>query len=352
MRLPQSLLASRYVLGGLLTAALVALTALLAAAPSNAGTSPGADSTPVPCSTPGVDYQGIDASPREVDPGATVTVTVRYGTTGSGSAGACGVDARDFPVYARREGQTSFQQIGVVHTPAAQKEASGSLTDTPERTTEYALYEDGRQVVRVAVGMPGPRPSPALDECFAWPISLSTSTINATGAAEVTVRGAPGAAVDLLAYTRPSTEYRVVRSATTDASGLAGFTVRPPANTRLVARRHERCSGPPIDETNASVVLNVRTALTITAERNGTRDVTFAGDSLPARPGGLIVSLYRITDDGRQVLTSQARAGATDGQWSVRRRFTGSGRFGFVARTGQDLQNAPGASNVRSTLIY
>jgi hypothetical protein len=64
------------------------------------------------------------------------------------------------------------------------------------------------------------------------------------------------------------------------------------------------------------------------------------------------VSLYRQTADGRSVLTAQTRADATTGQWTVRRAFTGSGRFGFVVRTGQDLLNAPGASNVRSLLVY
>ena len=79
---------------------------------------------------------------------------------------------------------------------------------------------------------------------------------------------------------------------------------------------------------------------------------TFAGDSLPARPGGLIVSLSLVMGSGSQVLTAQTRAAATSGDWVINRTFTGSGRFGFVVRTGQDLRNAPGASKSRSTLIY
>jgi hypothetical protein len=99
-------------------------------------------------------------------------------------------------------------------------------------------------------------------------------------------------------------------------------------------------------------VINVRTTLTLDVVRNGTRDYTFSGDSLPARRGGLIVSLYRVTSSGSQVLTAQTRADATTGRYRIDRRFSGSGRFGFVVRTGQDLQNAPGASNVRSLLVY
>jgi hypothetical protein len=52
------------------------------------------------------------------------------------------------------------------------------------------------------------------------------------------------------------------------------------------------------------------------------------------------------------VLTAQARASATTGEWTITRQFTGSGTFGFILRTGQDLQNAPGASHVRPTSVF
>ena len=106
------------------------------------------------------------------------------------------------------------------------------------------------------------------------------------------------------------------------------------------------------DAARFSVVLNVRTQLSLNVVRNGKQFYTFSGRALPARTGGLIVSLYRVTNDGRQILTSQTRASAATGQYVINRRFTGTGRFGFVVRTGQDLQNAPGASNVRSLLVF
>lgn len=181
--------------------------------------------------------------------------------------------------------------------------------------------------------------------CIATTVVLPASTITATGAATVQVRGGSGTQVDLLAYSRPSTEYTVVRSGLIGNDGTASFSVRPPTNTRLLARQAGCADGP-------SVVLNVQTALSLQVVRNGARDYTFRGDSLPARPGGLIVSLYRITADGSSVLTAQTRASASTGDWTLRRVFTGSGRFGFVVRTGQDLQNAPGSSNVRSLLVH
>ena len=199
---------------------------------------------------------------------------------------------------------------------------------------------------------PSPTQTPVRDCRAGARVSLDRNTITATGSASVTVTYRSNTLVDLFAYTQPSTEYRLVRSETTNADGVATFVVRPPANTRLEARpRREDCTDP-VFGTEPSVVLNVRTALTLTAVRNGTRDYTFAGDSLPARQGGLIVSLYRVTESGSQVLTAQTRASAASGDWAINRKFTGSGRFGFVARTGQDLQNAPGTSNTRSTLIY
>jgi hypothetical protein len=177
-------------------------------------------------------------------------------------------------------------------------------------------------------------------------LNLPQTRIVATQEAVVEVRAAAGTVVDLHAYTRPATEYRVVRTGTAGSDGTLRFALRPPANTRLYAQRR----GCPQQTT--PVVLDVGTALSLGAARLGPRSYAFSGDSLPARPGGLVVSLYRVEADGREVLTGQARADAADGTWALERRFTGSGRFGFVARTGQDLQNAPGRSNVRPTLVY
>ncbi|MCW2613565.1 MAG: 5-nucleotidase protein [Frankiales bacterium] len=206
-----------------------------------------------------------------------------------------------------------------------------------------------------ATASPSPSATPTVPVpapfCAQAPVvTLGSSTIVATGSTPVTVSAAASQTVDLYAYTRPSTGYRLVRSGVTGQDGKVTFAdpVRPPANTRLYAQVRGRT----VDPARASVVLNVRTALSLFATRNGPRSYTFSGDSLPARKGGLIVSLYRVTSTGAQVLTAQTRASATTGEWTIDRTFTGTGRFGFVVRTGQDLQNAPGASNVRPTLVF
>ena len=189
------------------------------------------------------------------------------------------------------------------------------------------------------------RPAP----CAPTSVQLERTTITATGSTGVTIRTAPNSIVDLYAYTQPSRTFRIVRSAEVNSTGVVSdIRIVPPANTRLYAQQR----GCPVDAARSSVVVNVRTALSLQVTRTGPRAYTFSGDSLPARPGGLIVSLYRVTPSGGQVLTAQTRADAANGQWRIDRRFTGSGRFGFVVRTGQDLQNAPGVSNVRSVLVF
>ena len=88
-------------------------------------------------------------------------------------------------------------------------------------------------------------------------------------------RGRTGHAVELHAYSQPSTTFRKVRDGRTDASGRAVFPVRPGTNTRLYAQ-HPGCPPGP------SAVLDVRTSLSLTAQRIGSRDYVFASDSLPA----------------------------------------------------------------------
>jgi hypothetical protein len=198
----------------------------------------------------------------------------------------------------------------------------------------------------IAISSSSPTPSPTGSPgCVTASTLLGTGVISAMQTADVTVTATRGSTVDLFAYTRPSTTFIVVRTGVVTNNGTITWGIRPPRNTRLYAQQRGCPAG-------NQVVLGVRTTLSLAAFRNGTRNYTFSGDSLPARPGGLIISLYRINSNGSEVLTAQARASATTGEWTLTRQFTGSGTFGFIVRTGQDLQNAPGASHVRPTMIY
>jgi hypothetical protein len=270
----------------------------------------------------------------------TTTVTANISEAATGDANQCGEAANSGT-------DPQGNQLNSSNTGAA-----GVCSDSVVVTFGTASPSPSASPTTPATQSPSPgvTQSPGQVDCSVTPtVTLEDTTIIATGSAGVRVNAPANSEIELLAYSQPSTTYRVVRRALIDAAGNpAQFRVVPPTNTRMFAQ----IVGCDTDEVRFSKVLNVRTQLSLNVDRLGKQTYRFFGDSLPARPGGLIISLYRVTDTGRQVLTAQTRADAQDGEWVINRRFTGTGRFGFVVRTGQDLQNAPGSSNVRSLLIF
>ena len=174
-------------------------------------------------------------------------------------------------------------------------------------------------------------------------LELARTAMVATQATAVTVHAPANSVVDLFAYSRPSTTFAVVRTATVPASGVLTWTLSPLSNTRLYAQTRGGIATP-------QDVLGVATALSLSASRTAPRTIVFSGRSIPARTGGLVVSLYRVSGTS-SVLTAQARADARTGNWSITRTFTGTGQFDFVLRTGTDVQNLAGTSNVRTVRI-
>ncbi len=199
-------------------------------------------------------------------------------------------------------------------------------------------------------------------------LRVNTPVINASGLASVTVLGArPGQLVDLQGYSQDHFMTRSFandatprdRSALADAQGAVTINdLRLASNTRL--RASERgCAA------SESAVVSVRTLLTLAVEQSAPRSYRISGQALPAREGGLIVSLYRVTGSpcaagvpphqcpGEQLL-SQARADGASGRYAFAVRFptslTGE-RINLVLKTGADGQNAPGRSNTRNLLI-
>ena len=197
---------------------------------------------------------------------------------------------------------------------------------------------------------PSPSPSPTQhSDCISGErLEADRSAIVAGQEVGLTVTSIPGEAVDLRGYVRPQTTSGLLRSLTTGTDGVVRTRLRPLGNMRLEARqRIEDCARPV--GSLPSIVIAVRTHLTLSAVRLGRRDYRFSGRALPVRPGQAL-TLYRLTSGGRQVLTGRTSV-RSDGAWSLRRRFTGSGQFPFVARTAGDLTNAAGASSVRVTVI-
>lgn len=149
---------------------------------------------------------------------------------------------------------------------------------------------------------------------------------------EVTVTGTPGEPVALWGYSRPSTTYRVLRTAVLAADGTAGFVLRPGTSTRLYAQQADCAPSP-------TAVLTVVATATLQASPRAAGAV-FSGVVRPAR-AGVLVSLYRRAADGGYVLAAQTRTTAS-GAYSVTRRL--AGRQVFVVRTGGDTTNAAGQS--------
>jgi hypothetical protein len=198
---------------------------------------------------------------------------------------------------------------------------------------------------------PVPAPTPPYD-CGAR-IEVTSPVdawgLDGRGGAEVTVHGShrhPGSSVRLQGYTRPAgtpPQERVLATATTDENSVARITLPIQGSTRLYAVA-EHC----VFASQAQVVV-VRARLGgLHAHRNGPRDYSFS--AFYAGPAGKIGNLYRVLPDGREVLTSQTRLA---GEWiSIRRVFTGSGRFGFVLRAGDDINSLGASTNIRDTVIH
>lgn len=196
----------------------------------------------------------------------------------------------------------------------------------------------------------------------------------------MTVSGAtPGSVIELQGYSQnhfgtatfDNDTTPVDRRQAADGSGAATFNdLRPASNTRLHARQ-QGCGF-----ANAlGQVVTVRATETLQVTRNTSRTFTFSGQSIPARPGGLIVSLYRIVGQAcaagvepsrcpGEVLVGQDRANAGNpdsgdnppgaGLYSIRLTLPATDvnrRVQFVVKTGRDAQNAPGRSNTRSLLV-
>jgi hypothetical protein len=304
--------------------------------PPTASVAQGGSSTFVAAVTDsgGAPVAGVGLTFSETGPGG-----ISGGTTGSGGTST---------LTATTDASGRASVTVLTGSTDAGNDAVTATIRTPSSTscqTVGGRCSDSSTLTVTGSGSPVPTPSPTGPACTTAITGLPEDTVTSTGLATVIVAAARRSTVDLFAYSRPATDYRLVRTGVIGDDGTVSFQIRPATNTRLYAQQRGCTAG-------SSIVLNVRTALTIAVVRTGVRSYTFSGDSVPARTGGLIVSVYRIAADGTEVLALQARADAQNGEWRVARRFSGSGRFGFVVRTGQDLLNAPGRSNVRSVVVY
>lgn len=303
-------------LSALVVAAGVPLV-LSAAGPAAAQEAPGACPTPSSSASPSVAPVSPSATPTATtsptDPSATATATTSPSATATASTDPSA-------------------------TPTASTSPTASPTPCPATPSPTASPSVS----------PSSSPSPTVVRGGRLGIVARPSVVTPGVSSVVTVTGDAGRTVLLYAYSRPETQYRLVRRGILESDGTIEFRVAPGTNTRLFAAY----SGQTGNE-SAPVVLSVRTALSLTVVRNGSLTYTFQGRVLPRRAGQL-VTLYRVDAQRREVQTAQAKTSA-DGAYAIRRVFTGSGTFPFITRTSANLNNAAGISNggrARPVAVY
>jgi hypothetical protein len=210
--------------------------------------------------------------------------------------------------------------------PSASSSASASPTGSPSATASptSSSSPSGRRSLTLTTGR---------------------ADIQPTQAAPLTASGQAGQAIELRCYSRPSTTYRTVRTATIDAAGdPITFQITPGTNTRCFVQY----AANPTSGASPSVVISVHTTLSLSAVRTAPRTYRFQGRNLPRRAGQLI-TIYRIDANGNEIRTANAQTDSSGTYYvpalgSPGRTFTGTGTFFFVARTSSTLNNAAGQS--------
>lgn len=225
-----------------------------------------------------------------------------------------------YQVWLTAQDGTVRKTFGVPVSPCAETALQVSFDPPPEpAATPSATISRSPS--------PEPAPEPPSAPTLEQPVVTATQSATLSGAAE------PGQTVQLWAYSRPSTVFRLVRTTTASPSGRYTFSVTPPTDTRL----RVRVAG--LD--SESTVLGVRHLVRMSAVRTGVRTYRFSGTAFPKRPG-VRVDVFARTPGGLRLL-AVART-APDGRWSVARTFTGTATWDVVARTAPDGINRSGLS--------
>ena len=220
-----------------------------------------------------------------------------------------------------------------------------STANEVRKTVGVAVNPCAETVSDVRYDAPSSSPTPSASPTAPPPppaptVEAGSSLITAGGVANLSGAAEPGSGVELLAYSRPSTSYSVIRTTTASDTGAYSFSIRPQTNTRLLVRINGQQS--------PSVVVAVRPAISLRTVRTGVRAYTFTGRVQPIR-AGQIVSVFAQTATGN-VLVGRGRVGY-DGIWTATHRFTGNGTFGLFAVTGADIVNAAGRSLTLRTAV-
>ncbi|MCU1600022.1 MAG: hypothetical protein JWO22_731 [Frankiales bacterium] len=143
--------------------------------------------------------------------------------------------------------------------------------------------------------------------------------------------------MDLYAFTQPDRSYQKVRTLVVGSDGTFSASVYPGGNTRAFVRAPGLADSP-------SDFVNVREVVSFQANRIGTRTYRFAGGVGPA--DGQTVSVYRTDGKGGLVLVGRAPLSTSNGGWTLKHTFGGTGTFQFFAVATKTQSNAAGSSPV------
>ncbi|GAC1327894.1 MAG: hypothetical protein NVSMB13_14560 [Mycobacteriales bacterium] len=236
---------------------------------------------------------------------------------------------------------------GATSSPSASPSASGTPTASGTATPSASGTATPSAS---ASGSPSATSSPAASNCSssrsAATLTADKVTIFAGQKAFLHGTGTPGQGYSLQCYTRPSVDYTEARSGTFDSAGNAPtFELNLGRNTRCYLRY---TTNPTADQ-SPSVVINVKTVLSLSTVRKGVRQYEFRGRNLP-RVAGQLITLYRVDDAGHEIRTSNLKTDDT-GIYTVTRTFTGTGTFRFKVRTSRTSDNASGVSNTITVTV-
>jgi hypothetical protein len=174
-------------------------------------------------------------------------------------------------------------------------------------------------------------------------ISVNPYVVTFGQIAYVTIKGTPGATVDL--YTRKylGSFAKIRDGLVLDSTGRTVVATRPDVNLRFLAKDRTLASGSSISGTNG--LMTVRKSVSLAVTRVGTRTYRFAGTINPMNPGAT-VSVYRgstLVKSGIPVSSARTYSFTT---------LLPVGTFAFQTRSAASGYSAASTSPVRSTRIY
>ncbi|MCA1720143.1 MAG: hypothetical protein LC779_03245, partial [Actinobacteria bacterium] len=169
----------------------------------------------------GVPVAGVGLGFSETGPGGIVNGSLGSGGSSTSSATTDASGTAVITVVTTSSEQGTDAVSVAVRTPAATacQSPGGRCTDSSTLTVQ-------------GNGSPVPSPSPTRGpSCTTAITSLPVDTINATGLADVVVSAAKNSTVDLYGYSRPASDYALVRTGTVTSDGTVAFSIRPATNT-------------------------------------------------------------------------------------------------------------------------